>query len=67
MLLATLKWRDEFGVEALTPERVRPNGETGERACNQRVHSFANIRHGSEVTTLTRPEWIPTRALSLRT
>jgi len=66
MLLATLKWRDEFGVDALSPERVRPNGETGERACNQRVHSFANKHDGSEETTLT-PEWIPKRALSLCT
>mmetsp|Transcript_39188 Transcript_39188/g.63155 ORF Transcript_39188/g.63155 Transcript_39188/m.63155 type:complete len:272 (-) Transcript_39188:88-903(-) len=29
MLLATLKWRDEFGVDKLRPELVRPNGETG--------------------------------------
>ena len=29
MLLATVEWRDSFGVDQLTPEGVRPNGETG--------------------------------------
>jgi len=36
MLLATIKWRNEFGVDKLRPELVRPNGETG--ALNHQSH-----------------------------